>query len=420
MKEKDNISSRDICKIILEALRLIDQRLVAHGERVAYIIWKLMEIKGGYEEYELAEYAFIAALHDIGAFKVEMGRDVLDFDVAHPMKHSIYGYLFMKYASPIGDRSKILMYSHIDTTQLSDVDFEGKEISEFIHMSGRYDLFHNSLGDRFGIQNLWAYKDRKFSKRNLDLLEQALVRYDIDPKFRDGSYKTELAELWKGLLFSEEEKIQYINMLIFISGFKDEYNVINTMTTTMVAMEIAARMDVFSEGDMKELQLGSALHDVGMLSVPDEIINAPRKLTEEEMAKVRNHVSSMELILKDRVSDNILKIAMGHHERLDGSGYPHGWTADEMNRSQKVLQVADTITALPCERAYHQSKNKEAVIRRLNDEVNHNKFDREVVMTFINDYDDIIRIAKEKSQDMLKMFNELKVRYEKVKHTLMK
>ena len=75
-------------------------------------------------------------------------------------------------------------------------------------------------------------------------------------------------------------------MLIFISGFKDEYNVINTMTTTMVAMEIAARMDVFSEGDMKELQLGSALHDVGMLSVPDEIINAPRKLTEEELAKV--------------------------------------------------------------------------------------------------------------------------------------
>ena len=44
MKEKDNISSRDICKIILEALRLIDQRLIAHGERVAYIIWKLMDI----------------------------------------------------------------------------------------------------------------------------------------------------------------------------------------------------------------------------------------------------------------------------------------------------------------------------------------------------------------------------------------
>ena len=420
MKEKDNISSRDICKIILEALRLIDQRLIAHGERVAYIIWQLMEIKGGYEEYELAEYAFIAALHDIGAFKVEMGRDMLDFDVAHPMKHSIYGYLFMKYTSPIGDRSKILMYSHIDEPQLADVNFEGKEISEFIHMAGRYDLFHNSLGERFGILNLRAYEGKKFPKRNLDLLEQALLRSDVDKKFKDGSYKTELADLWKGLLFSEKEKIQYINMLIFISGFRDEYNVINTMTTTMVAMEIAARMEVFSEGEMRELQLGSALHDVGMLSVPEEIINAPRKLTDEEMEKVRNHVNIIELILKDRVSDNILKVALGHHERLDGSGYPHGWTANEMNRSQKVLQVADTITALTCERAYHQPKNKEAVVRILNDEVNHNKFDREVVMTFINDYDDIMRIAKEKSHDMLKMFNELKERYEKVKSTLMK
>ena len=91
-----------------------------------------------------------------------------------------------------------------------------------------------------------------------------------------------------------------------------------------------------------------------------------------------------------------------------------------MNKSQKVLQVADTVTALTCERAYRQARNKESVIRILNDEVNHNKFDREVVMTFINDYDDIMRIAKEKSQDMLKMFNELKIRYEKVKNTLMR
>ncbi len=417
---KENISSKDIVKIILEALRLIDQRLIAHGERVAYLVWKLMVEKGGFEDFEIAEFAFIAALHDIGAFKVEMGKDVLDFDVAHPMKHSIYGYLFMKYTSPIEDRSKILMYSHIDHPKLKDVEFEGKEVSEFIHMAGRFDLFHNSLGDRFGIQNLRAYEEKKFPKKNLDLLEIVLLKYDVDEKFKNGKFKEELNNLWKDLLFSEEEKSRYIQMLIFISGFKDEYNVINTMTSTMVAKEIAQRMNAFSEGEMRELHIGSALHDVGMLTVPEEIINAPRRLTDEEMKKVRSHVTTVENILKGRVSENILKVALGHHERLDGSGYPHGWTASEMNRAQKVLQVADTITALTCERAYHPSKPKEAVVRILNDEMAHNKFDREVVITFINDYDEIMRVAKEKSQEMLKMFNELKVRYEKVKSTLMK
>lgn len=416
----EGITSNDICRIILEALRLIDKRLIDHGERVAYLIWRMMEYKGGYEEYELAEYAFIAALHDIGAFKVERGKDVLDFDVAHPMKHSIYGYLFMKYASPIEERSKILMYSHIDVLQLKDVEFEGKEISEFIHLAGRYDLFHNSLGDRFGIQNLRAYEGKKFSAKNIDLLESALKKNDIEEKFKNNSYKEELNSLWKGLLFSEKEKQIYIRMLIYISGFNDEYNVINTMTSTMVATEIASRVEGFGEDEMKELFIGSALHDMGMLTVPEDIINAPRKLTHEEMEKVRFHVKAVENVLKGRVSESILKIALGHHERLDGSGYPYGWNVDQMSKGQKILQVADTVTALTCERAYHPAKNKEAVIRIIQDEMNRNKFDHEVVMTFIDDYDNIITVAKSRAEEMLSMFKELKVRYEKVKSTLMR
>ncbi len=416
----ETISSKDICKIILETLRIIDKRLIAHGERVAYIISRMLMCKEGYEEYEIAEYAFISALHDIGAFKVESGKDMLDFDVAHPMKHSIYGYLFMKYASPIEDRSKILMYSHIDEPQLRDVQFEGKEVSEFVNLAGRYDLFHNSLGDRFGIQNLRAYEGKKYSPKSIDLLELALKKYDIEAKFKDESFKEELTELWKGLLFSDEEKQDYIRMLIYISGFRDEYNVINTMTSTMVSKEIALRMESFTEGELRELDLGCALHDVGMLVVPEEIINAPRKLTDEEMNVVRSHVTVVENVLKGRVSDNILRIALGHHERLDGSGYPRGKSNEDISKGERVLQVADTITALTCDRPYHPPKSKETVCRILQDEMDHNKFDRVVVMTFINNYDDIMQVARTESEKMLKMFKELKERYEKVKSTLMK
>ena len=413
------VSSKDICKIIIEVLRLIDKRLIAHSERVAYIIWKMMESRGGYEEYESAEYAFIATLHDIGAFKVERGRDMLDFDVAHPMKHSIYGYLFMKYISPIEDRSKILMYSHIDEPKLKDMDFEGREICKFINIAGRYDLFHNSLGDKFKVQNLRAYEGKKYTASDLDLLELALKKHDVEEKFKNLSYKDELDKLWDGLLFSDEEKQKYLNMLIYISGFQDEYNVINTMTTTMICLEIASRMGMTDEGELRELSLGSALHDVGMLTVPEDIVNAPRKLTPEEMATIRSHVANIEVVLQNRVSENILKIAVGHHERLDGSGYPHGWKVNEMSRSQKILQVADTITALTCERPYHPSKGKEAVCNILTNEMDHNKFDREVVTTFINDYDEIMTVATKRADESLAMFKELKVRYEKVKSTLM-
>ncbi|MCR5025683.1 MAG: HD domain-containing protein [Lachnospiraceae bacterium] len=415
----ETISSKYICKIILEVLRLIDKRLIAHSERVAYIIWKMMECRGGYEEYEAAEYAFIAALHDIGAFKVERDRDMLDFDVAHPMKHSIYGYLFMKYISPIGDRAKILMYSHIDEPKLKDMEFEGKEICKFVNIAGRYDLFHNSLGEKFKANNLRAYEGKKYTPQDLDLLELALKKHEIEEKFKDMSYKDELDKLWEGLLFSDEEKQKYLNMLIYISGFHDEYNVINTMTSAMVSAEIASKIGVSGEEEMRELFLGSALHDIGMLTVPDEIVNAPRRLTPEEMATIRSHVATIEVVLQNRVSDNVLKIAVGHHERLDGSGYPHGWKVNEMSKSQKILQVADTITALTCERPYHPSKGKDAVCSILTDEMNHNKFDREVVTVFIDNYDEIMTVAKKRAEESLATFKELKERYEKVKSTLM-
>ncbi len=412
------VSSKDICILCREILRLIDKRLIDHGSRVGYILYRMLQCRGGYEDYELAEYALLGTLHDIGAYKVEKTSDMLEFETANYMPHSIYGSLFLKYISPLSDKSKIIMYSHIDYGQLKEINYADRDIANYMSLAGRIDLYHNSLGTAFDYSKLRVYQDVKYSKQAFDLFDQAQVKYDIFNKFRKGTYKDELDELYNAIIFSDDEKKKYIEMLMYISGFRDEYNVVNTVTSTCVASEIARKLGSMNEDDTTKLYYAAILHDVGMLSVPLEIINASRKLTPEETDKMRTHVEITETLLRGRISDDVLNIAIRHHERADGSGYPDGILNQDMNTATRILQVADTVAGLTCRRNYREPKSKTAVIAILNDEVEHNKFHRVIVKTFIDNYDEIMGKVKEQSEEILATWSRLNNQYDQVTETL--
>ncbi len=415
------VTARDICRMIIAALRMCDKRLICHGIRVGYIVSKMMEVRGGYEDYERAEYAFLATIHDIGAFKVEAGKDMLNFDVAHPMPHSIYGYLFMKYVSPIGDRSKVFLYSHIDYQKLPKVKFDGMEVAQFIYAAGRFDLFHNALGSKFTSARLRDHEGKKFSRMTLDVLDLALKKYDILDKFSEGedAFKPELEDLFGKLIFNEEEKKMFIKLLVYISGFKDTSGVVSTISSMIIAEEIAQKIGEFSEEEVEYLYYGALLHDIGMASVPREIAEATRKLTEDELTIYQRHVLIAEFILKDCVHPEVVKLVSTHHERLDGSGYPNHLEAPDTDLLAKVLQLADRASILTSDRPFRKAKGKEATINIITDEMNHNKFNRKVVMAFINNYDEIMAKVDEKGKEALDMFYKLQEQYEKVKATLM-
>ncbi len=414
------ISSKDICKLIISVLKLEDKRLMDHGRRVAYILYRMLCVKGEHEDFEMADLAFLGVLHDIGAFKVAMGKEMLEFELSDPMPHSVYGFFFMKYLSPFQDKARILMYNHVDYQQLLKVDFEEKNISNYLNAAERFDIFQKSMGKKFDVKNLRKYEGSKYAKETLDILEAAMDRYNIRAKFESGEFENELDELFEGILFSDKERERYIEMLMYISGFRDEYNVINTVTAGYVAREIALRLGGIDSDQLAMLHFGCLIHDVGMLIVPQEIINAPRALMPEEMIILRKHVESLEIVMKDRLNSKVLSIAMAHHERLDGSGYPYGLRDEDMNILQKILMVADTVTGLTCDRPYRPPKSKEKVIAILTDEVKKNKFSKDVVSAFIEHYDEIMKVVKERTEDVLKTWRGMQQQYEMVAGRLAK
>ena len=109
------ITSRNMADLIYETIRLMNKPVSHHCMRVSYIMSKMLETKGTYEKYEIADFMVLALLHDIGAFKTDDVRKQLTYEAKKPLPHTVYGYLFLKYLSPLDEQSKIVpgSYTHL-------------------------------------------------------------------------------------------------------------------------------------------------------------------------------------------------------------------------------------------------------------------------------------------------------------------
>ena len=130
---------------------------------------------------------------------------------------------------------------------------------------------------------------------------------------------------------------------------------------------------------LQGLYIGGLLHDIGKISVPESILTKPGKLSEEEWALVRSHARQGYEILKETTFPwSVAGMALHHHERLDGSGYPDGLSGDELSPEVRILGVCDVVEAMSSFRPYRPARSKEEVIEEIK-EGSGTKYDDSVV-----------------------------------------
>lgn len=409
------IRSKDIYLLMRDILKLIHPRPMEHGSRVAYMVYLMLREQGKYEEFELADIVMVATMHDIGAYMTEQGKinDMLRYESRDSMAHAIYGYLFFKYLSPVPDLSRVIMYHHTDYEQLQKVDYEYKEIAAYINIAEKMDIYSTSMGSQFDIYMFEKMAGTKLSPEGLSLFYQMESKYNIFEKIKSGEYKKELDTIAEYMIFNNEDKKKFLEMLTYCLGFRSKGVVVDNVTTVCVCDDIAEEM-MLPPVERETLYYSALIHDIGMLAIPREIIEASRKLEDEEFKLLRTHVEIAGKIMQGKMDNEVLNIALAHHERGDGSGYPHHTKDIQMNMPQRILQVADVVTALVNPRSYRKDMPKEKVIAILNDEASKNRLKRPIVLTFVNSYDRILTRVKAEAAEKLKMYETLNAQYELV------
>lgn len=126
------------------------------------------------------------------------------------------------------------------------------------------------------------------------------------------------------------------------------------------------------------LRLAALLHDVGKLSVPDEVLDKPGPLTEEEWQRVRNHPEYAFQMIASSVHPEVSETVLKHCERMDGKGYPNGDIGEEIPVPSRVLLVADAYDAMLSPRPYRLPMAVEEAVANIAEGAG-TQFDPEVV-----------------------------------------
>ncbi|MBR1650176.1 MAG: HD-GYP domain-containing protein [Lachnospiraceae bacterium] len=122
----------------------------------------------------------------------------------------------------------------------------------------------------------------------------------------------------------------------------------------------------YSPERQEEIYMMGLLHDVGKIGIPDEIINKPGRLSDEEFAIIKEHPEKGAKILSNVPEMPMLATgARWHHERYDGSGYPDGLKGDEIPEEARIIAVADAYDAMTSSRSYREKMPVENVISEL-------------------------------------------------------
>lgn len=409
------IKSKDIFLLMRDIMKLINPTLMEHGSRVAYIVYKMLQEENRYEEFELADIVMVATMHDIGAYKTEKTRmnDMLQYETRDNMAHSIYGYLFFKYLSPLPDLSKVIMYHHRDYEKLKDSDYEYKDVAAYVNIAEKIDIYANTMGTRFDVNMFRKQAGTKLSETGLERFYQCNDKYNLLEKIKGEEYKQELDEIVEYMIFSNEDKKRFLEMLMYCYGFARESMVLDTVTAVCICDEICQVM-FLPEQEREILYYATLIHDIGMLAIPKEIIRALRKLKKEEVKIVRNHIEIARKQLETRMKDEVLDIALAHHERGDGSGYPNRLKEGQISLHQGILQVVDVVSALISKRSYREAMSKQQVIGLLNEEASRKQLKQQIVSMFVNSYDEIMEHVKTETARTLKMYQTLNLQYQQV------
>ncbi|KIL42406.1 HD family phosphohydrolase [Gordoniibacillus kamchatkensis] len=252
--------------------------------------------------------------------------------------------VFNAYGLPLISAGTQLHKSDIEKLNAHNVDYvDIVPRSEDDDWPPRYDeekleVYHSAIG---GVKQLFE------SVRKEGQLNEEEVNRTFDP-----------------LVDRFHEDKDVVSMLLVLNS-KDDYTYQHSVQVGMLSYYIA-KWSGLSEKQAVHAGKAGYLHDIGKSMIDNAILQKPGKLTDEEYDEIKKHTIYGHDILRRSFDDpSLALVAMQHHERLDGQGYPNGLTGEQIHPLAKIVAIADVYSAMICTRVYQKKRDLLAVLREL-------------------------------------------------------
>ncbi|MEG0776335.1 MAG: HD domain-containing protein [Raoultibacter sp.] len=383
------VQANDVMRMVQRALNRVDVRLVDHGNRVAYLVDAMLEVEGNLSEDNRRSAYFITLFHDIGIYHTEEIKKVLTLESVNLWEHSLYGYLFLRELPFLHDGAEAILFHHLRYDLFDIQNPATAHLAQVIHVADRADVFLFGNKDA-PLKDLKKYFTENsgtlFAPDAVGLFLKAQSRYNLDAHIRDGLDATEFVNTYA---IPKQEAESCLRMLINAIDFRSHHTVTHTYTTAQISYQLAILMNM-TRPEQEQIYHAALLHDLGKIGIPLGILEKPGKLTPAERIIMETHVDITEEIIEGCVDDYLAAIALRHHEKLDGSGYPRHLDASQLSLAQRLVAIADMVSALSGKRSYKEAFSKERVLAIVVEMKDAHEIDADICMCLEEHYDAIM------------------------------
>lgn len=216
-----------------------------------------------------------------------------------------------------------------------------------------------------------------FSLETPDFIELEYLRKNLENQVVEQTRKS----------IEKQRKLEMMSLeatqaLVQAIDEKDEYTNGHSLRVSVYSVLLAQGL-FWNPDDIEQLRIAALLHDIGKIGVPDSILNKPNKLTEDEFDIIKSHTTMGGKILHKLSSlKNAEIVALYHHERYDGKGYPGKYSGKDIPEFARIVAIADSFDAMTTNRIYRERLDKNIIINQMM-ENSGKQFDPDFVKKFI-------------------------------------
>ncbi|WP_135079791.1 HD domain-containing phosphohydrolase [Terasakiella sp. SH-1] len=381
----------------------------SHGRRVGLICHRIAHCLGW--DRDRRHFILLAGmLHDCGVSSTALHQklvDEMEWDGAED--HCVRGEFFLNSFPPFAAYGQAVRYHHTRWSELPhDLDNRVREHANLVFLADRLDVAYSifllnnphyeALLNRDDIlAQLKPFVGTLFSETLFNAACEAVQKdsfwLELQDEFLDEA-------IFETLSFSDHrislrfDEIESLGELISqIVDAKSPFTHYHSLRVADLAYVISGFVG-FGEKERRTLRVAGLLHDVGKLRTPDEILEKPAGLSQYELAQMRRHPMDSKRVLNAIFPNTpIGKWASEHHEKLNGSGYPYGWSGERIDMPTRILALADIFQALCQKRPYRDRLKVDEVLAIMDKMIAAGELDPDLYKFITANKDELYTIA---------------------------